>query len=206
MTNEYFEKVKNGDIIHFKCGFGLDGIGIFDKFTSDGVMYLYCVNYKDLKDSIFFITYKSHQRCIFNIDGITHFELASDDEKKRLYELLFEQFKYENGGWSEYITDSTYYEIQDWFAYKCGCEFNDENGYPDFVYEFSQYIWGLLLKDIGCEEKEEPKMVNLDDVCKWIRGNINLYADVRPSITTGYQEIFLLDNFEKELRKAMAEE
>ena len=182
MTNEYFEKVKNGDIIHFKCGFGLDGIGIFDKFTSDGVMHLYCVNYKDLKNSIFFITYKSNQRCIFNIDAITHFELASDDEMKRLYELLFQQFKYENDGWSEYITDSSYYELQDWFVYKCGCKFNDENGYPDFVYKFSQHAWELLLKDIGCEEKEEPKMINLDDACKWLENKLLCAEDHYPTL------------------------
>lgn len=182
MTNEYLKKFKNGDIIHFKGIFGLDGIGIFDKFTSDGVIYLYCVNYKDLKNSVYFITNKSHQRCIFNIDAITYFKLASDDEIKKLYKLLFERYKCENDDWSEYITDSTYYEIQDWFTYKCGCGFNDDNGFPDFVYEFSQHIWELLLKDIGCEEKEESKMVNLDDACKWLENKLLCAEDHNPTL------------------------
>ena len=199
MTNDYLKKVKNGDIIHFKGIFGLDGIGIFDKFTSDGVMYLYCVKYKDLKNSVYFITNKSHQRCIFNIDGITHFEIASEDEIKELYKLLFERYKCENDDWSECLTDSTYYEIQDWFAYKCGCEFNDDNGYPDFVYEFLQHIWELILKDIGYEEKEESKMVNLNDVCKWIRENWRNHIHKDADGMIGFI------GWESELRKAMEE-
>ena len=53
MINEYFEKLKRGDIVHFKSIFGLSGIGIFDKITSDGLMHLYCLTYKDLKNTVF---------------------------------------------------------------------------------------------------------------------------------------------------------
>lgn len=172
MTNKYFEKVKEGDIIHFKAIFGLDVIGIFDKITSDGVMHLYCVTYKDLKDSVYFMPNK----CIFNIDAITHFEFALEDEIKELYNNIGKYFteNYDKD-WYNHFTDSSYFDIQD-FLFNVFCikleEYDNDLIYPNFINDIHQYIWNRLCEVTNeVVEHKENKMVNIDDVCNWIREN-----------------------------------
>lgn len=46
----------------------------------------------------------------------------------------------------------------------------------------------------------------IEKACKWLRANIDLYADTRRSFSSNYQEVYLTDNFETEFRKAMEEE
>ena len=131
--------------------------------------------------------------------------MASDDEIKKLYKLLFERYKCENDNWPEYITDSTYYEIQDWFAYKCGC--NYDTGYPNFVYKFSQDIWNRLCEVTNKKvEHKKNKMVNIDNACKWLENKLLCAEDHYPTL-----EFLSIINYEslKELindfRKAMEE-
>ena len=57
----------------------------------------------------------------------------------------------------------------------------------------------------GLADDTQEKMVSLDKVCKWLRANIDLYADTRRSLFSNYQEVYLTDNFETEFRKAMGE-
>jgi hypothetical protein len=47
----------------------------------------------------------------------------------------------------EYLTDSSYYEISDRIAHKLGLAFDDNNGYPDIVYEIREYIWGNIVEE-----------------------------------------------------------
>lgn len=66
-------------------------------------------------------------------------------EKRALHKKFanaFEEFKKDNPTWDKYLTDSTYNEMQAWYAENYNLEWiNDEIGYPNEVYEFSKYIW-----------------------------------------------------------------
>ena len=53
----------------------------------------------------------------------------------------FELFKKENPTWEDHLTDSTYYDIMEWYADKYGFEWDDENGYADEVGDFTTYCW-----------------------------------------------------------------
>ena len=61
-----------------------------------------------------------------------------------------------------------------------------------------------MIEGLADAEPQE-KMVSLDKVCRWLRANINLYADTRRSLFSNYQEVYLTDNFETEFHKAMEE-
>ena len=66
------------------------------------------------------------------------------NERNKKFDEAFELFKEEYPKWDEYLTDSTYYELKDWYAAKYGFEWDDENGYPTEVSEFGDYIWRQL--------------------------------------------------------------
>ena len=75
-----------------------------------------------------------------------------------------------------------------------------------FMHE-TDHPWGFtdeMIEGLADGEPQE-KMVSLDKVCKWLRANIDLYADTRRSLFSNYQEVYLTDNFETEFRKAMGE-
>ena len=42
------------------------------------------------------------------------------DRLKFECEQLFKQYREENPDWDKYLTDSTYYELMDWYDYKMG--------------------------------------------------------------------------------------
>ena len=72
--------------------------------------------------------------------------------------------------------------------------------------EFDKYF-GMQRACPGYENKivEKEKLISFDKACKWLRANIDLYADTRRSLFSNYQEVYLTDNFETEFRKAMEE-
>lgn len=57
------------------------------------------------------------------------------------YEAFFEKFNESNPDWEEHASDSTYYELADYYAIETGQPFDDDNGYPDDVYAFAHYVW-----------------------------------------------------------------
>lgn len=65
-------------------------------------------------------------------------------EINKKFDKAFELFKIENPKWDEYLTDSTYYDLMDWYANKYGFEWDDKNGYDDEVGEFATHIWEQL--------------------------------------------------------------
>ena len=81
----------------------------------------------------------------------------------------------------------------DEFAYsQVDCEFFNED-----LYE------GIVIGAKWADEHPKEGMVSLDKISKWLRSNIDLYANTRPSLQSGYQEVYLTDDFEKNFRKAM---
>lgn len=161
-----YKDIKHGDIINIKGIFGVSCIGIFHKFLND-VLILHCVTFKDLDKYVAFET-DEKKYCFFSIDAIKSCELATDDEVKLLYTNIIKHYtEYVDTNWSKYFTDSTYYEVQDWFALKCA--YNTDDEYPFFVYEFNDFAWNYLCNEIGyVEEEDDEKMVSVKTVLKWI--------------------------------------
>lgn len=82
---------------------------------------------------------------------------------------------------------------------------NTKHNYYDIEEDGKVNYWtDEMFEGLAIEEPQE-KMVSLDKVCKWLRANIDLYADTRRSLFSNYQEVYLTDNFETEFRKAMEE-
>lgn len=57
------------------------------------------------------------------------------------YEEYFKKYKEENPDWDRYLTDSTYYELKDFYAHETNQPFDDDNGYTDDVDDFGYYVW-----------------------------------------------------------------
>jgi triacylglycerol esterase/lipase EstA (alpha/beta hydrolase family) len=158
-----YNELKQGDVIHIKGIFGIDCVGIFNKFENNKIT-LYCASYEDLKDYITFDNY-----CTLNVDAINACELATEYEIKTLYGKVVNYYvEVVDNQWDKYFTDSTYYEVKDWFAFKCNIN-NDDEDYPEFVHEFGDFAWDFLCAKMGYEDIDnitDDKMVNLDKVCE----------------------------------------
>lgn len=75
-----------------------------------------------------------------------------------------------------------------------------------FIYSPSSGIPQSLPMRVGfIEGAKWADKTMIEKVCKWLRANIDLYADTRRSFSSNYQEVYLTDNFETEFRKAMEE-
>ena len=61
------------------------------------------------------------------------------------YEEYFERYKNANPNWLKYLSDSTYYELKDFYADETNQSFDDDNGYPDDVNDFAFYIWNMYI-------------------------------------------------------------
>ena len=57
------------------------------------------------------------------------------------YEEFFKKFKKHDEDWREHLSDSTYYELKDFYANETGQPFDDDSGYPNDVDNFATYIW-----------------------------------------------------------------
>lgn len=82
---------------------------------------------------------------------------------------------------------------------------NTKHNYYDIEEDGKVNYWTDEMFEGLAIEEPQKKMVSLDKVCKWLRANIDLYADTRRSLFSNYQEVYLTDNFETEFRKAMEE-
>ena len=87
------------------------------------------------------------------------------------YEKLFEQYKQQNPDWAEYLTDSTYYELMDWYDYNHGIDNEECNS--DEAHEFVSYIWYKYI--------ETPKTVKttFDLILDFIDERIKLNEEMK---------------------------
>lgn len=140
----------------------------------------------------------------FDLDKIIDANLLTiKDEIEYFYRNIFKYYTVENN-WFEYFTDSTYYEIKDWFAYMCGVEFDDDGGYDDFVYDYSQYIWSYLMEIFTERPKDEDKMISLNKACKWFE-SIDFKGDYFTIDSDDGCTFFNADKFIEDFKKSMEE-
>jgi hypothetical protein len=183
-----FKELKQGDIINIKGIFGVSCIGVFNKVLNN-IVILHCITFDDLNEYVSFET-DDKKYCFFSIDAIKFCELASENEVKRLYTNIIKYYiEVVDKDWNKYFTDSTYYEVQDWFAYKCNVEFNEETfpigtengcetsviGYPEFISDFTLFAWKYLCTSIGYDDEDNvtgDKLVSLNKVCEWLQNNM----------------------------------
>lgn len=83
--------------------------------------------------------------------NIYSFELATEEEKNKLYESLFVLYTKECDI-NKHFTDSNYYEIED-FLFDKFCikveEYDDDLLYPKFVDSIVKYIWCRCCEVLG---------------------------------------------------------
>ena len=118
---------------------------------------------------------KDEPNCFYLIENI-NFRLSTIEEKTKLYNAIGKYFteNYDND-WYNHFTDSSYFDVQD-FLFNVFCikteEYDNDLIYPDFINDIHQHIWNRLCEVTNeVVEHKENKMVNIDDVCKWIREN-----------------------------------
>ena len=186
-----YNDLKTGDIIRIKGMLGIDCIGIFNKIEDD-IIYLYCTHYADMNNICYV---KDGKYCSIHINNINACLLATEYEIIEFYNKIIISYKEYDKSYLNYLTDSIYYEIMDWFGYNCGVQ--NEEPYPKFVRDFTQYTWSYLMNEIGYEELNEDKMVSIDKVCNYLE-NIN---------TDNYMDsgIFQMYDLIKDLRKKLEE-
>lgn len=105
---------------------------------------------------------------------------AHDFEKKLLFDRLVYEFKLHDPKWV-HLTDSTYFDILDWLAWKFEVETSDDGMHQEHIelamYEIQDYIWNALCKETGNyqEEKDETEMVNKQELIAklktWLKNN-----------------------------------
>lgn len=68
-----------------------------------------------------------------------------DYEIKQKYEECFEKFKEKNPDWERFLTDSTYYDLMEFYSCETKQYEDEDKGYPDDVYAFAHYCWMNLM-------------------------------------------------------------
>ena len=108
---------------------------------------------------------------------IVNTEIVQDTEEK---EPENKDTKY-----SYHFTDSSYFDILDCLleAFCIHVSEKDAWDYPEFVQDIRNYIWDICCNVLGVknnipefEDEDKPKMVNLDDVCKWLMEQAGNYS------------------------------
>ena len=112
--------------------------------------------------------------------------------QEKASELGQKYFPNEHNVWARENIEAKYVEL----AFIEGVKWADEN--PK---RYSQEE----LCDIQLEMMKQRDKRLLDKVIKVLRNNIDLWTNTRQSIFSNYQEVYFLDNFEEDFRKAMNE-
>ena len=169
MDVQDFSQYQEGDIISLSCCFGVKAIGIFKRIDEDRqTVRCYCVSYNDLHEQMYFTN--GERYCSFNLDAINAVAYASDYEIKILYNKIIARYEKEESGLYDYFTDSTFFELGDWFAYNCGLDTNEgDHFHLKFVDEFTCYAWDELCKKTN--NYEEAKTESTSKVL-WIARDI----------------------------------
>ena len=167
---------KSGDIIKMNAIFGMSAIGIFREVDANtNILFCYCASHEDLRERVYF----SHGErfCTFSIDGIIQVDYATNFEIKTLYDKIIGQYEKEEKDLYDYFTDSTYFELKDWFAYNCGIN-NEDGNYPSFVDEFVAYAWKVLCeKTNNVEEHKTESSSKVLWIARDIYNGLNLFEE-----------------------------
>jgi len=71
-----------------------------------------------------------------NLPSLPHFVCK---EKREDFDSAFTVFEKQNPDWKEDLTDSTYYELAEWYDEFIGCANNES--LSDKAHEFAFYVW-----------------------------------------------------------------
>ena len=183
MTQEKTDNLKNGDVIVISKPQTSDYVfAIFNKFGDNGTLHIY-TELNPITGDLYF-PFDDYDFS-YDMDKITY-RLATELEKNRLYNAFYsyftEDYDYE---WSYHFTDSSYFDILDCLleAFCIHVSEEDDWDYPEFVQGIRNYIWDICCNVLGVkddipefEDENKPKMVNLDDVCKWLMEQAGNYS------------------------------
>lgn len=190
MSNIYksmtaLNNIDAGQFLYVKSPYGYYYISIFKGIevrnnadTRDIELHTYC----DLcSDDNYVYFAKESSTLLEMVSNFNEIGTATEEQKKSLYNAIIKKYKDNHPTWDKYFTDSVYDEIQDWFAYMCGIEFDDENGYPDFICDFTNYAWDELCKETGnyqaCTDYVKSEMVNKQEFIAKVKRWLELETD-----------------------------
>jgi hypothetical protein len=94
--------------------------------------------YKEgIKDTIKQIKY------LFDCDDVS---LAEPEiQPNDAFESDYKEYEKENPDFRKYLTDSTYFELMDWYDFKHGIETSEDDCASDEAHEFAEYVWVKIL-------------------------------------------------------------
>ena len=180
-----YKDLKNGDIIKiidYTIGEESTTISIFNKVEQGTNLGDKIYTYADLDmDDENLFTEKDMPGCSY-IANNYRFELATAEEKNKLYEMLFALYTKECDI-NKHFTDSNYYEIED-FLFDKFCikveEYDDDLLYPKFVDDIVKYIWcrccEVLGMTSGFEEESTDTLVSLEKTIKYFEPILKTYC------------------------------
>lgn len=159
----------------------------------------------------------SHSHVIFSLGGqycpsivdIQDVRLVTEDEINEFYNKIISIYEKEETYLYEHLSDEVYYELKDWFGYKCATNTGDGD-YPGFVVNFAEYAWDFICKKsnklANIVIDNQSKLVSLDKVCEVLKQNISKYTTIKTHGCYGenfWKEIVMTDNGIEEFRRAM---
>ena len=182
-----YKDLKNGDvikIIDYTTGKESTTISIVNKVELGTILVDSIYTYADLDmDDEHLSVEKYYPGCSY-IANKYRYELATEEEKNKLYEKLFLLYtEVYDTNWNKYFTDSSYYEIED-FVLDIFCikvvEYDDDLIYPKIVDEVVKYIWcrccEVLGMSSGFEEESDDIMVSLEKTIKYFEPILRTYC------------------------------
>lgn len=183
MIQEKTGNLNNGDVIVIDRPQAFNyAFAIFNKFGDDNTLHIY-VELNSITGDLYFPC--DDFDFSYDMDKITY-RLATDLEKNKLYNALYSYFTEEyDYDWSSHFTDSSYFDILDCLLEAFCIHVSEEDNwdYPEFVQDIRNYIWDICCNVLGVknditefEDEDKPKMVNLDDICKWLVGQAGNYS------------------------------
>jgi hypothetical protein len=176
---------KNGEVIKifdYTIGEESTTISIFNRVEQGTNLGDKIYTYADLDmDDENLFTEKDMPGCSY-IANNYRFELATEEEKNKLYELLFALYTKECDI-NKHFTDSNYYELED-FLFDKFCikveEYDDDLLYPKFVDGIVKYIWcrccEVLGMTSGFEEESTDTLVSLEETIKYFEPILKTYC------------------------------
>ena len=187
MTQEKTDNLNNGDVIVIDTPQAFNyAFAIFNKFGDNNTLHIY-IELNSITGELYFPC--NNFEFSYDMDKITY-RLATDLEKNKLYNALYSYFTEDyDYDWSSHFTDSSYFDILDCLLEAFCIHVSEEDNwdYPEFVQDIRNYIWDICCNVLGVKNdipefededkpKGKPKMVNLDDVCKWLMEQAGNYS------------------------------
>lgn len=156
--------LRTGDIIHIQMCNNEIVIGILQHVNKTfKTLDLYCCAPENSHSHVIFS--RGGQYCPSIVD-IQDVRLATEDEINEFYNKIISIYE-EEEDLTSHFSDSCYYELMDWFGYKCAVNTGDGD-YPGFVVNFAEETWNTLYKKSMATVK---KMVSLEKVEEWLYKN-----------------------------------